>query len=132
MAYLNGVADAVKSAPNPASPALGNIPSQQLPPKPTGVGAMPTGSPTRTKTTVGGEAIAALRDLQGYTPELFNDINAFIGQIKNATKPKQGENPGPTLENRESPEQRNSTRARNGSGAGSDQPPARNYLRRLK
>lgn len=97
MAYLNGVADAVKSAPNPASPALGNIPSQQLPPKPTGVGAMPTGSPTRTKTTVGGEAIAALRDLQGYTPELFNDINAFIGQIKNATKPKQGENPGPPL-----------------------------------
>ena len=97
MSYLGGVADAVKSAPNPASPGLGPIPGKQLPPSPTGVGAMPTGSPTRTKTTVGGEAIAALRDLQGYTPELFNDINAFIGQIKNATKPKQGENPGPPL-----------------------------------
>lgn len=61
------------------------------------MGAMPTGSPTRTKTTVGGEAIAALRDLQGYAPELFQEINAFIGQIKNATKPKPNENPGPPL-----------------------------------
>ena len=97
MAYLNGVADAVKSAPNPSSPGLGNIPSKMLPPPPTGVGAMPTGSPTRTKTTVGGEAIAALRDLQGYTPELYNDINAFIGQIKSATKPQPNQNPGPPL-----------------------------------
>ena len=77
MAYLNGVADAGKSAPNPASPALGNIPSQQLPPPPTGAEAMPTGSPTRTKTTVGGEAIAALRDLQGYTPNLFQRHKRF-------------------------------------------------------
>jgi hypothetical protein len=97
MSYINGVADAVKSAPNPASPSLGPIPKGQLPPPPSGVGAMPTGSPTRTKQTVGGEAIAALRDLQGYAPELFNDVNDFIARIKNATKPQANENPGPPL-----------------------------------
>ena len=97
MAYLNSVAGGIKSAPNPSSPGLGDIPGKQLPPPPTGVGKMPTGSPTRTKTTVGGEAIAALRDLQGYTPELYNEINAFISQIKHSTKPNPSENPGPPL-----------------------------------
>lgn len=97
MGYLGGVDAAMKAPPNPASPGLGPIPGSQLPPKPTGVGAMPTGSPTRTKTTVGGEAIAALRDLQGYAPELLDSINSFISQIKAATKPKQGESPGPAL-----------------------------------
>ena len=97
MSYLGGVDAAMKSPPNPASPGLGAIPGKQLAPPPTGVGAMPTGSPTRTKTTVGGEAIASLRDLQGYCPELYNQINEFISQIKSATKPQANQNPGPPL-----------------------------------
>ena len=97
MAYINQVADGMKAAPNPASPGLGPIPGKQLPPPPSGVGAMPTGSPTRTKQTVGGEAIAALRDLAGYSPELGSAINDFVAQIKNATKPQPGQSPGPAL-----------------------------------
>lgn len=97
MGYLNNVAGAVKSAPNPSSPGLGPVPTSQLPPPPTGVGQVPTGSPTRTKTTVGGEAIAALGDLEGYAPELRDQILGWKSLIKDACKPKPGQNPGPPL-----------------------------------
>lgn len=85
-------------APNPASLGVGSPPSMPgLPPPPTGVGAMPTGSPTTTKMTAGADAVSALRALQGFTPELFNDINDFIGRIKGATAQKPQQKPGPSL-----------------------------------
>lgn len=104
MAYLSALAQGgppapggdSPMAPNPASQGLGAPPKLPgLPPPPTNAGAMPTGAPTKTKMTAGADVIQSLRDLQGFVPELYNEINAWIGQVKSATSQKPGQNPGP-------------------------------------
>jgi hypothetical protein len=82
--------------PNPASIGVGTPPNMPgAPPPPTGKGAIPTGAPGKTKIAAGGEAISGLRNLQGFVPEMLNQINEWINQIKQATVPKQGDDPGP-------------------------------------
>lgn len=58
---------------------------------------MPTGAPTTTKMTAGADAIAAIRTLQGFVPELYNDLNEVVSRIKSATAQKPGQKPGPAL-----------------------------------
>ena len=97
-ALKNATNGAKAAAPNPATQGLGPVPPMpNLPPPPTGMGPMPTGAPTTTKMTAGADAIAGLRSLQGFVPKLFNEINAWIDQIKGATSDKPGENPGPGI-----------------------------------
>lgn len=95
--YGPALEQAMQKPPN--SLGIGAPPPKMpgTPPAATGIGAVPTGSPGKTKMTAGGEAIAALRDLQGFMPEQFNQINEWISQIKQSTMPKPGENPGPGL-----------------------------------
>jgi hypothetical protein len=102
--YLDSLAAAANGGggaqmgPNPASLGVGKPPQMPgLPPPPTGAGAMPTGSPTTTKMTAGADAISSLRSLQGFVPEMFHDINEFIGRIKGATSQQKGQNPGPAV-----------------------------------
>jgi hypothetical protein len=78
-------------APNPASVGMGEPPEiKGLPPPPTGKGPIATGGDAKTKEGAGGAAIAALRDLIGYSPELKVDIQPLIAKIKAATVPKRG------------------------------------------
>lgn len=94
--YGDALANASGAMTPPPNSPIGNAPKLPgTPPEATNIGAMPTGSPGKTKMTAGGEAIASLRSLQGYMPEQFNQINEWISQIKQSTMPKPGENPGP-------------------------------------
>ncbi len=80
----------------PATLGVGAPPSMPgLPPPPTGVGKMPTGDASTTKKAAGDEAILALRNLQGFVPNLSRDIDAMVDKIKNAVKPPA--NPGPAV-----------------------------------
>ena len=89
LAALTGGAGSGPSAPPQANslgvggppPALPN-----LPPPPTGKGAMPTGGAGGTKLTAAGEAIAALRNFIGFAPNMSADITAMIAQIKEVAK----------------------------------------------
>lgn len=84
--------------PPAATKGLGDVPEMpNLPPPPTGAGAVDTGSSGTTKISAGGEAIEALRSLIGFVPSMANDINEIITKIKAATVPKPGENAGPAL-----------------------------------
>jgi hypothetical protein len=67
-----------------------------MPPPPTGRGAIPTGGAGGTKLTAAGDAIASLKNLIGFCPELGGSINALISQIKDATK-KDAQPSGPPI-----------------------------------
>lgn len=80
----------------PASLGLGAPPSMPgLPPPPTGIGKMPTGDASTTKKAAGDQAILALRNLQGFVPNLSRDIDAMVDKIVKAVKPPA--NPGPAV-----------------------------------
>lgn len=92
---LNGLAAKGATSPNPATLGVGPPPDMPgVPPAPTGMGAMNTGNGGNTKKAAGDEAILALRTFQGFAPNLMNDINAIVDQIKAACKV---EKPGPAV-----------------------------------
>lgn len=64
-----------------------------LPPKPTGVGAMPTGDPSTTKKAAADNAVLSLRELQGYYPSLKQMLDAAIDGIKALAKGAGGAEP---------------------------------------
>jgi hypothetical protein len=64
-----------------------------MPPPPTGVGAMPVGDPSTTKKAAADSAILALRELKGHYPNLGGMVDSTIDAIKASAKgaaPKPG------------------------------------------
>jgi len=87
-------------AANPASHGvdLGAPPEfdGQLP-KPTGVGAVPTGTPGTTAKGAADECILALRTCMGYYPSLKDQLEQTITAIKGAASGKKSGPPAPPL-----------------------------------
>jgi len=99
MSYLQALTGGGPTAPpQPASLGVGGPPPAlpSMPPPPTGRGAIPTGGAGGTKLTAAGDAIASLKNLIGFCPELGGSINALISQIKDATK-KDAQPSGPPI-----------------------------------
>ena len=104
MGYLSALAN-LAGGPGAAAPPVGAAPASLgvgappsmpgLPPAPTGVGKMPTGDASTTKKAAGDQAILALRNLQGFVPQMSRDIDAMVDKIKQAVKPPA--NPGPAV-----------------------------------
>jgi hypothetical protein len=97
--YLSalGSAPGPTAPPQPASLGMGQPPSLPgIPPPPTGKGPIPTGTSGSTKLTAAGDAIASLKNLTGFVPQLAAQITALIGAIKDATK-KDVTNTGPAI-----------------------------------
>jgi hypothetical protein len=89
--------DGPSAPPSPASQGMGAPPSMPgLMPPPSGKGAVPTGGAGGTKLTAAGDAIAALKNLVGFVPELGGSISALMAQIKEATK-KDAQPSGPAV-----------------------------------
>lgn len=94
-AALNAIAGG-PAAPQAATPGIGQPPKLPgTPPAPTGVGAMPTGNASIDAKGSADQAILALRECSGYFPNLRNDIDALIAQLKSAATPPKG--PGPSV-----------------------------------
>lgn len=94
---LSGGGAGPSAPPSPASLGVGQPPALPgLPPPPTGKGPIPTGGAGGTKLTAAGDAIASLRNLMGFVPEMSAEITALISQIKDATK-KDAQASGPAI-----------------------------------
>lgn len=99
MSYLAALQGGGPSAPpQPASLGVGGPPPQMpgIPPPPTGAGPIPTGGAGGTKLTAAGDAIASLKNLIGFIPQMGPQINALIASIKDATK-KDAQPSGPPV-----------------------------------
>lgn len=83
--YLSALAGAQPGPPPPTVNVGG-------PPKPTGIGAMATGSPGTSPREAASAAVAALRELQKSHPQMGDQISGWVASIISAAQA----NPGAT------------------------------------
>jgi len=97
LSAMGGAAPQDPGPPNPAAMGVGAGAPPAFtgaPPPPTGIGAVPTGSPGTTKIAAASAAADALREAQGFFPELQPQINALLDAMKSAAAPKAAGKPG--------------------------------------